>query len=151
MISFCCSLLYNNLVVFVFLVTFAAINGSVMTRFKRNLIYSAARCAYDFKHFSLRFHTLFSCSSAFLASGRVIFKALFSIKLLFAGCEYKFLTAILTNQRLVFIHNILSFQSISLFLFAKILQLFLNTLYCIVYSLRVFAKNICDFLIGTPF
>ncbi len=94
-------------VVFMFRKAFAAIDRSVMARLKRDLIDRSAGGTYDLKQLTLRSHTFLSCSSAFFAPSRFVFKALFGIKFLLSGGKNKFTAAVSAYQCLVLIHYFL--------------------------------------------
>ncbi len=87
--------------------TFAAIYRSVFSGSERNFCFSSASRAGSCKHFSFALCCIFSCISASLASLRLVYKAFLSIKFLFACCKNKFVSTILADQCLVFVHFLL--------------------------------------------
>lgn len=82
----------------------AAKNRSVVAGLERNSSLATALCASSHKVLSLGSTGVLSCCTAFLASLRLVLESLFSIELLLAGSENKFLAAILTSQCLVLVH-----------------------------------------------
>lgn len=76
----------------------AAVNGSVVTGLEGNLSLAAAACAYSCEHFTLSSAVLLSVTAS-LASLRLVCKAVLSVELLFACCEYEICTAVLALQR----------------------------------------------------
>ena len=74
----------------------AAVYGTIFSGSERNLSNTAAGSAGSLEHFSFALCAVLSCVTAGLASLRFVLEALFSIKLLLAGCENELISALLT-------------------------------------------------------
>ena len=86
----------------------AAVYGTVIVRLKGNLACLSAVGAYSVIHLAGRALST-AClvlSAAIAASLRLVSKALLSVKLLLAGSENEFLSAVLADQSLVSVHVI---------------------------------------------
>ena len=94
----------RELVALMLLEAGAAVDGPVVTGLERNLGGGTAVCAHGVKHFALAIAGGLPGSSAVLAADGLILEALLSVELLLASRKDEFLTAILTNQCLVFEH-----------------------------------------------
>ena len=82
----------------------AAVYGSVVVGLERNLCLFAAVCANCSKHLAVRLVCILTVVTASLASLRLVCKAVLSVELLFACCEYEICTAVLALKGLVFEH-----------------------------------------------
>ena len=94
----------RELVALMLLEAGAAVDGPVVTGLERNLGGGAAVCAHGVKHFALAIAGGLPGGSAVLAADGLILETLLSVELLLASRKDEFLTAILTNQCLVFEH-----------------------------------------------
>ena len=72
----------------------AAVNGTVISGSERNLCYTAAGSTGSLEHFSFTLSAVLACVAAALASLRLVLKALFSVKFLFACREYELFAAL---------------------------------------------------------
>ena len=86
----------------------AAINGSVTGGLECKLSLAAALRAGSNKVLTLASFSILFLVAASLAALRLILKALFSVELLLARCEYKLLTAISAGEGYVFINDLFS-------------------------------------------
>ena len=86
----------------------AAINGSVAGGLESKLCLAAAIAAGCDKVLTLASFSILFLVAASLAALRLVLKALFSIELLLACCEYKFLSAISACEGYVFINDLFS-------------------------------------------
>lgn len=84
----------------------AAVDRAVFTGLERNLAGLSAFSADCVEHLAGLAVTscALTCSTACLATLRLIGKALFSVKFLLSGSEGEFLSAILADERLVSVH-----------------------------------------------
>lgn len=96
--------LYYYLLPFFRIETIPAVNGTVIAWFERNLGCHAAFSTNGIIHFARRrsgnatFTAAFSGIAALTAANRIILEPFLSIKLLFAGCEDKVSSTVLTFQ-----------------------------------------------------
>lgn len=83
--------------------TIAAIDRTVGSGLERNCAIFAARCANGIIHFALSPATpaVFAGITAVFASLGLVIETLLLIEILFTRSEYKFLAAILANDRFV--------------------------------------------------
>ena len=86
----------------------AAVNGSVAGRLECKLSLATALRAGSDKVLTLASLCVLSLVAASLAALRLVLEALFSIELLLARCEYKFLSAISAYEGYVFINDLFS-------------------------------------------
>ena len=82
----------------------ATVNGAIVLGFKRDFGFLAALRADYRMHLPLLFAVAmtFALVTAVAATHRLIFKALFRIKFLFARAENKFFSAVLAHECFVF-------------------------------------------------
>ena len=85
----------------------AAVYSTALARLERHSCLTAAACTCCSEHLSCSLRCTLSCTAAALASLRLMLKALFCIEFLFASREYKFSSAFLASQCLVFVHDCL--------------------------------------------
>lgn len=86
----------------------ATINGSVAGGLERKLSLAAALRAGSDEVLTLASFSILFLVAASLAALRLVLKALFSVELLLARCEYKFLSAISACEGYVFINDLFS-------------------------------------------
>ena len=86
----------------------AAINGSVAGGLECKLSLAAALRAGSDKVLALASLCVLLLVAASLAALRLVLEALFSVELLLARCEYKFLSAISACEGYVFINDLFS-------------------------------------------
>jgi len=84
----------------------AAVNGSVAGRLECKLSLAAALGAGSDEVLTLASLCVLFLVAASLAALRLVLEALFSIELLLARCEYKFLSAISACEGYVFINDL---------------------------------------------
>ena len=87
-----------------FFIACATTNPATFLGLKANLSFAAAVATYSYEKRFCGFCCLFASLPTFLATKRLVIKAFFSIKLLFAGTENKFLSAVLANEYLILVH-----------------------------------------------
>jgi hypothetical protein len=86
--------------------TLAAINGAIIPRLKRNLTSFSAGSAYRVEHLTRSSASVFASVTAGFASLGFVGEALFLIKILLAGREYKLLPAILAYECFVLMNQL---------------------------------------------
>ena len=86
----------------------AAVNGSVAGRLECELSLATALRAGSDEVLTLASFRVLLLVAASLAALRLVLKALFSVELLLARCEYKFLSAISACEGYVFINDLFS-------------------------------------------